>query len=183
MATHSSILAWRIPWTEEPGRLQSTGSQRVGRLSNFTFIFGRIKIVMSGGHLELIDAMNILVSIISTSLEKTLMLGKIESRRRGRQRMRWLDSITDSMDMNLGKLWETVRDREAWHGAVHGVTKSQTWLNDWTTMRLNAVLIGSQLIWGSSAFLSQMIPFSLLINWRKMKVAKIYTIIPNFVWL
>ena len=60
------------------------------------------------------------------SLEKTLMLGKIEGRRRGQRRMRWLDSITDSMDMNLSKLQEIVEDRGAWHAAVHGITKSRT---------------------------------------------------------
>ena len=110
MATHSSTLAWKTPGTEEPGGLPSMGSHRVGH-----------------------DWCDLAAAAAADSLGKSLMLGKIEGRRREHQRMRCLDGITKARGMNLGKLQEMVRDRVTCHVAVHGVTKSQTWLNDSTT--------------------------------------------------
>ena len=144
----------RVPWTA--GRSNQSILKEISPEYSLEGLMLKLKLQYFGHLMRRTD-----------SFENTLMLGKIEDRRRrGRQRMRWLDGITDSMDMSLCKLWELVMDREAWCAAVHGVTKSQTRRSNWTELNIPLLLVN----WWT---------LCLWIQWAKLRLRSIFDVLPT----
>ena len=142
----------KVPWTTR--RSKQSILKEINSEYSLQGLMLKLKLQYSGHLMRRAD-----------SLEKTLMRGKIQGRRSGQQRTRWLDGITDSVDMSLSSFREMVKDREAWQAAVHGVTNSQTWLSDWTTyVQLYAMKFGSQSGWNNKFFKNRIYQ-----SWQKNK--------------